>query len=123
MARYFTRSTFIVRGLESNNRSIGGSTAGITITFDERIHIEIESLNFYIISVTRQARSFTEGIVRCSFFFLSLKSLHQQSLTIFFFYFSPRSLIFRFVSSYSYEYSFFFLKFNHFIFFFFFFPL
>lgn len=56
---------------------------GNNVIFDERILFEIELLNLYVISVTRQARSFTEGIVRCSFFFF--KSLHQQSLTIFFF--------------------------------------
>lgn len=65
---------------------------GNNVIFDERILFEIELLNLYVISVTRQARSFTEGIVRCSFFFF--KSLHQQSLTIFFFlYLSLRFLI------------------------------
>lgn len=86
----FTHFIFIVCGYRKQSFDRWKRHRRDSVTFDERIHIEIESLNFYIISVTRQARSFTEGIVRCSFFF---KSLHQQSLTIFFLLFSRISLL------------------------------
>lgn len=65
----FTRFIFIVCGYRKQSFDRWKRHRRDSVTFDERIHIEIESLNFYIISVTRQARSFTEGIVRCSFFF------------------------------------------------------
>lgn len=94
---------------------------GNNVIFDERILFEIELLNLYVISVTRQARSFTEGIVRCSFFFF--KSLHQQSLTIFFFlvfisslshfvcFMFIRVFLFFFIIFFYYHYFFFFVNF------------